>query len=406
MGDKSAQNVLDNIEASKARPLTRVLFALGIRYVGYQTAELLARAFGSMDRLRAASLEEILAVEGIGPKIAESVLRLVPRARRPERGHRSTSWRRQASTCPRRRPTRGGPLAGLTIVVTGRLERHSRTQIEQRIKDLGGTRRRLGVQEDELPARRRGRGLETGQSAEARHADPGRGRLRDPGRRAFAGAEPELMAGPTVSTSDTRCDWARGDPLDAGLPRPRMGRAAARRPRAVRAADARRRAGWSELDARVLRRREGYRARSPGSTSQRVAGFGEADSARLMADAGIIRNRQKLISTARQRAGCARDSARAGLVRHVRVALRRPHAAGQRAADAWPTCQPRRAESVALSKALRQRGFGFVGPTICYAFMQAAGLVNDHLVACPRHARAELMHARRGQPDSCAQAAA
>src|SRR5919199_571021 len=73
MGDKSARNVLDNIGASKRRGLTRVLHALGIRYVGYQTAELLARAFGTMDRLRAASLDEILRVEGIGPKIAESV---------------------------------------------------------------------------------------------------------------------------------------------------------------------------------------------------------------------------------------------------------------------------------------------------------------------------------------------
>src|SRR4030081_1796062 len=59
MGDKSAQNVLDNIEASKSRSLTRVLFALGIRYVGYQTAELLARAFGSMHQLRVANLADI-----------------------------------------------------------------------------------------------------------------------------------------------------------------------------------------------------------------------------------------------------------------------------------------------------------------------------------------------------------
>src|SRR5205823_13069197 len=73
MGDKSAQNVLDNIDASKQRTLTRVLYALGIRYVGYQTAELLAREFGKMDRLRGASLEEIVEVEGVGPKIGESV---------------------------------------------------------------------------------------------------------------------------------------------------------------------------------------------------------------------------------------------------------------------------------------------------------------------------------------------
>src|SRR3977135_2217602 len=73
IGDKSAQNVLDNIEASKRRPLTRVLIALGVRYVGWQTAELLARGFGAMERRRAASLEEIKDVEGIGPKIADSV---------------------------------------------------------------------------------------------------------------------------------------------------------------------------------------------------------------------------------------------------------------------------------------------------------------------------------------------
>ena len=135
IGDKSAQNVLDNIEASKHRQLTRVLFALGIRYVGYQNAELLARAFGTMERLREATLEEIEAVEGIGPKIAESVyawfrdadnLRMVDKL--AAAGVNMTEAAATAS----------GPLAGLTIVVTGRLERHSRGQIEQRIKQLGG----------------------------------------------------------------------------------------------------------------------------------------------------------------------------------------------------------------------------------------------------------------------------
>ena len=135
MGDKSAQNVLDNIEASKQRTLTRVLYALGIRYVGYQTAELLARAFGTMERVRAASLDDVLSVEGIGPKIAESVyawfhelenLKLVDKL-----AAAGVNMSEDATT-------RGGPLAGLTIVVTGRLERHSRTQIEQRIKELGG----------------------------------------------------------------------------------------------------------------------------------------------------------------------------------------------------------------------------------------------------------------------------
>jgi DNA ligase (NAD+) len=135
IGEKSAQNVLDNIEASKARSLTRVLFALGIRYVGYQNAELLARAFGSMDRLREASLESIVDVEGIGPKIAESVyawfrepdnLRLIDKLM----GYGVNMIEQSVSV--------GGPLAGLTIVVTGRLEHQSRGQIEQRIKELGG----------------------------------------------------------------------------------------------------------------------------------------------------------------------------------------------------------------------------------------------------------------------------
>jgi DNA ligase (NAD+) len=138
MADKSAQNVLDNIEASKGRPLTRVLFALGIRYVGYQTAELLARAFGSMDRLRTASLDDILAVEGIGPKIAESVYAWF---REPD-GMNAGMVDKLALAgvnMSEEATTLSGPLTGLTIVVTGRLEHHSRGQIEQRIKDLGGT---------------------------------------------------------------------------------------------------------------------------------------------------------------------------------------------------------------------------------------------------------------------------
>jgi DNA ligase (NAD+) len=134
MGDKSAQNVLDNIAASKARTLTRVLFALGIRYVGYQTAELLARAFGSMDAVRAATLEDIVAVEGIGPKIAESVYAWY---RDPDNLRIVDKLIAAGVNMTEEAVARGGRLAGLTIVVTGRLERHSRGQIEQLIKDLG-----------------------------------------------------------------------------------------------------------------------------------------------------------------------------------------------------------------------------------------------------------------------------
>ena len=136
MGDKSAQNVLDNISASKSRSLTRVLYALGIRYVGYQTAELLARAFGSMDGVRSATLEAIHEIDGIGPKIADSAyawfqnednLRLLDKLVAAGVNMLETTT------------LQIGPLSGLTIVVTGRLEHHSRSQIEQRIKELGGT---------------------------------------------------------------------------------------------------------------------------------------------------------------------------------------------------------------------------------------------------------------------------
>jgi DNA ligase (NAD+) len=140
MGEKSAQNVLDNIEASKRRPLTRVLFALGIRYVGFQTAELLARAFGSMDHVRDASLEDISAVEGVGPKIAESVHAWFHPTEADGLNMGIIDKLAAAGVNMSDDATAlSGPLAGLTIVVTGRLERHSRTQIEQRIKDLGGT---------------------------------------------------------------------------------------------------------------------------------------------------------------------------------------------------------------------------------------------------------------------------
>jgi DNA ligase (NAD+) len=135
IGEKSAQNVLDNIEASKTQSLTHVLYALGIRYVGYQNAELLARAFGTMAQLRQATYEQTESVEGIGPKIAESVYAWF---REPENGRFVDRLAAAGVNMTEDSAMVSGPLSGLTIVVTGRLEHHSRSQIEQRIKDLGG----------------------------------------------------------------------------------------------------------------------------------------------------------------------------------------------------------------------------------------------------------------------------
>jgi DNA ligase (NAD+) len=135
VGDKSAQNVLDNIQASKERGLTRVLYALGIRYVGYQTAELLARPFGTMERLRQAQLDEIVGVEGVGPKIGESIYAWLHDEDNLQIVDKLAGF---GVNMTEEAVTRGGPLAGLTIVVTGRLEHQSRSQIELRIKELGG----------------------------------------------------------------------------------------------------------------------------------------------------------------------------------------------------------------------------------------------------------------------------
>jgi DNA ligase (NAD+) len=135
MADKSAQNVLDSIAGSKERPLARLVFALGIRHVGSEMAEVLAGHFGGLDALATASVEELGAIATVGPKIAESVhawfqddsnRRLVEKLRR-------AGVRLEAETAARE-----GPLSGLSFVVTGTLSRWSRNEAEGLIKSLGG----------------------------------------------------------------------------------------------------------------------------------------------------------------------------------------------------------------------------------------------------------------------------
>jgi DNA ligase (NAD+) len=137
MGEKRAENLLRSIAASKERPLERLLYALGIRHVGAQTAALLARRFGSLDALRAASEAEIAAVEGVGPVIAASVRAWFdePRNLAVLEKLRRAGVRFTQETAP----TAGLPLAGKTFVLTGRLERMTRLEAEARIKELGGT---------------------------------------------------------------------------------------------------------------------------------------------------------------------------------------------------------------------------------------------------------------------------
>lgn len=136
MADKSGQNVLDAIDASRKRPLHRVLFALGIRHVGSETAALLAQHFGSIEALLQASVEEIEAVAGIGPVVAESVHEWFrDKANRKLIAKLRKGVVRMETEAP---AAREGPLSGQTFVVTGTLAAFSRTEAEARVRALGG----------------------------------------------------------------------------------------------------------------------------------------------------------------------------------------------------------------------------------------------------------------------------
>ena len=134
----------------------------------------------------------------------------------------------------------------------------------------------------------------------------------------------------------------------------------------------------------ILRKRAAYRAAFANFDAATVARFGARDVRRLLGDAGIVRNRLKVAA--------AIDNARAVLdvrERHGSLdAYLWRFVDGRPIQNRWSALRQVPAEtdaSRAMSKALRQQGFRFVGPTICYAFMQATGMVNDHLVDCFRH---------------------
>ena len=143
----------------------------------------------------------------------------------------------------------------------------------------------------------------------------------------------------------------------------------------------------------ILRKRENFRKAFAGFDIETVAGFGDKDIERLVQDAGIVRHRGKIVS----------------VINNAKRALDLQKEAGSIAAFVWgyepgPEDRPKRldhatamtlaktAESTALSKALKKRGWSFVGPTTVYAFMQSMGLVNDHIEGC--HCREAVEEAR------------
>jgi DNA-3-methyladenine glycosylase I len=135
----------------------------------------------------------------------------------------------------------------------------------------------------------------------------------------------------------------------------------------------------------ILRKREAFRAAFAGFNPEAVARFGDDDVARLMGDAGIVRNRAKIEATiANARATLALREAGTPLHELVWSFAPAPRAARPGRREEVPAQTP---ESVALSRALKRAGFRFVGPTTAYAAMQACGLVDDHLATCdvPRY---------------------
>jgi DNA-3-methyladenine glycosylase I len=135
--------------------------------------------------------------------------------------------------------------------------------------------------------------------------------------------------------------------------------------------------------ATILRKREGYRSAFAGFDATAVARFGPADVERLLGDAGIVRNRLKVES--------AIVNARCVLAVQEELGSLDAYlwgfVGGEPLVGRWRTLgeiPAETAESRAMSRDLKRRGFRFVGPTVCYAFMQATGLVNDHVVSCFR----------------------
>lgn len=188
--------------------------------------------------------------------------------------------------------------------------------------------------------------------------------------------------------NSARCTWCGNDPLyvhyhdtDWGVPE--------RDPRAL----------WEKLILdgfqaglswiTILRKREAFRAAFQGFHPEIIAQWGEADVTRLLGDPGIVRHRGKIEGTIRGAQAYLRIEERIGFSPFVWSFVGgKTLQPDRRSMSEVPGQTP---QSEALSKALKKEGFSFVGPTIVYAFMQATGLVNDHVVTCPSHARMKTL---------------
>ena len=138
LGEKSVANILNAIEKSKDRPLSRLIYALGIRHVGGETAELLAREFHSLNELANATRERLMSVPSIGPKIADSILAFFSVK---ENREIIEKLRRAGVKLAEKAETQSAvvqPLAGMEFVITGTLQSLKRAEAEEKVKALGG----------------------------------------------------------------------------------------------------------------------------------------------------------------------------------------------------------------------------------------------------------------------------
>jgi DNA ligase (NAD+) len=135
MGDKSAENVLREIDNSKKLPLERVIYGLGIRFVGERSAQFLAEHFGNMEELVKASEEELQKVEEVGPRIAKSIVEFFAE---PKNRELVDELRAAGLTLKGKKKERGTKLAGKTFVLTGTLANYSRDEAKKMIEDAGG----------------------------------------------------------------------------------------------------------------------------------------------------------------------------------------------------------------------------------------------------------------------------
>jgi DNA ligase (NAD+) len=135
MGDKSAENILAEVENSKKLPLERVIFGLGVRFVGERTAQFLAEHFGSVDAIESASEEELQEVEEVGPRIAKSIVEFFTE---PKNRELVEELRAAGLKLKGKKKDRGIKLAGKTFVLTGTLAHYSRDEAKKLIEDAGG----------------------------------------------------------------------------------------------------------------------------------------------------------------------------------------------------------------------------------------------------------------------------